>query len=178
MCVCMNNWTRFACCGSGPPDCSKTYGKSLIPRSKALKPKEYQCFGAGWTCVWTKNRTRFVVAGVTLQILPKPTGRYRFRALRLQDLRNTNASELNGCAYEEQLKKVCMFQVWPSRLFQNLCWNVSRSDVLNTWTELNWTEQGLHQGPFRFLGKQSTWWSRGLVGPVACRSCCLWLGCL
>ena len=100
MCVWMNNWTRFACCRCYLPDCSKTYGKALIPSSEAPKPKEYQCFWAGWTCVRMNNWTRFVVAGVTLQIVPTPMEHHWFRALRLQHLRNTNASELNGSAYE------------------------------------------------------------------------------
>ena len=30
-CVCMNNWTGFACCRCDPPDCIKTLHKSWIP---------------------------------------------------------------------------------------------------------------------------------------------------
>ena len=72
------NWTGFACCRCDHPDCIKTCGKSLIPRSEALKPKEYQCiwsipmgflrdsswFGAEWTCVWMNNWNKVCMSQV------------------------------------------------------------------------------------------------------------------
>ncbi len=113
-------------CRCDPPDCTKTYGKSLIPSSEALKPKEYQCiwsipmgflrnslwFGAEWTCVWMNNWNKVCM----LQVWPsrlyywkslipssealKPKEYQCIWALRFQDLRSINASELNERAYE------------------------------------------------------------------------------
>ena len=104
---CAYEWTtetRFACCRCDTPDCTSTFGKSLIPSSEAPIPTDILMI-LSWVNVRMNRRNEQMkqglhVARLTLQIVPKPMENHWFRALMFWNPRNINASDLDERAYE------------------------------------------------------------------------------